>query len=219
MCAEPPDNGGGIPLYLMAKAPLPGAVKTRMRPHLAPHQSAQLARLMLRQSVETARRHWPGEVALCVLPDARHPAFAQLAAEHQLEVTAQTGADLGAKMLAALQRGGARAGCAAVMGCDVPHCPGAVLATAHALLARGGNPVGPARDGGFYLLGLQRAAAIDALFNGVDWRAPATLDAVRARAATAGVRLRDLPTLRDIDHYPDLQWLAGVDAAYRPFVA
>lgn len=213
MCAEP---RAAIPLYLMAKAPRAGRVKTRMRPELNAAAAARLARLMLEQTVENACRHWPGQVVLCIWPRAGHPAFTRLAAKHQLAVTVQADTDLGGRMLAALERGIARAGGAAVMGCDVPHCPGEVLAAAHDLLARGENPVGATDDGGFYLLGLRRAEA--ALFDGVGWGGPAVLAAVRARAAAAGVRLRDLPPLRDIDRYPDLQWLAGVDAAYQPFV-
>jgi hypothetical protein len=44
------------------------------------------------------------------------------------------------------------------------------------------------------------------------------LDAVRKRAASAGVELSELPSLRDIDQYPDLQWLAGIDHAYKQFL-
>ena len=228
MCADAADDDAmrtdrspparAIPLYLMAKAPQAGEVKTRMRPELNPAESAQLARLMLEQTVDKACRHWPGEVALCVSPDPDHPAFARLARKHRLAVTPQADADLGGRMMTALTHGIARAGCAAVLGCDVPHCRGDILVSAHAMLARGDNPVGPAADGGFYLIGLQRGVD-ESLFNGIDWNEAATLAAVRARAAAAGVRLCELPPLRDIDRYPDLQWLAGVDAAYQPFVA
>ncbi len=202
----------------MAKAPTPGEVKTRMGPQLGPRQSAQLARRMLEQSVATACRHWPGEVTLWVWPDAGHPVFARLAGKHRhrLTLAIQPDADLGARMMQALKTGIARAGCAAVMGCDVPQCPGAVLAEAHALLVRGENPLGAAEDGGFYLLGLQRAD--DALFSGVRWGGGAALAEVRARARGAGLRFAELPRLRDIDRYPDLEWLAGIDAAYRRFL-
>jgi len=206
-----------IPLYLFAKAPRAGEVKTRMQPQLSAAAAARLAQFMLGQTVENACAHWPGAVALCVAPRLDAPAFARLAARHQLAVTLQTGGDLGGRMQAALAAGIARAGAAAVMGCDVPHCPGPALARAHALLVRGENPVGATFDGGFYFLGLQRAEA--ALFAGVEWSGPAVLEAVRARAAAAGLQLTDLPRLRDIDRYADLQWLAGVEPAYRRFVA
>ena len=237
MCADrdrsAPAGHRAMPLYLMAKAPVPGEVKTRMAPRLDPEQSAQLAHLMLVQTVAAACRHWPGVVTLCVWPDPDHPAFTRLAAKHGIKVTTQIDADLGVRMMAALKQGIAHAGGAAVMGCDVPHCPGEILARAHALLVGGENPLGPAADGGFYLLGLQRGAGadesagdetaveeapIEALFNGVRWGGSAQLDEVRARAVAAGLRFCELPTVRDIDRYPDLEWLAGIDDAYKRFV-
>lgn len=211
-----PAERGPLPLLLFAKAPRAGEVKTRMRPHLTADAAAQLARKMLEDTVAGACAHWPGEVALCVRPRADAPVFAELAARHGIAVTVQTGADLGARMLNALSAGIARAGAAAVMGCDVPQCPAAVLAAAHALLVRGENPVGGCADGGFYLLGVRRAPA--ALFAGVEWSGAAVLATVRARAAAAGITLTDLPKLRDIDRPADLRWLASVAPAYRRFV-
>ncbi|MGR3914361.1 MAG: TIGR04282 family arsenosugar biosynthesis glycosyltransferase [Gammaproteobacteria bacterium] len=205
-----------VPLILMAKAPLPGAVKTRMQPGLSAAAAAELAHVMLVRTVARARRHWRGEVVLCAAPDAAHPLFAELADEYALRLATQRGAGLGARMLAALRAGIARAGCAAVMGCDVPHCPGEALARAYELLARGENPVGPAADGGFYLLGLQCADA--ALFRGVDWDGGAQLRQVRARAARRGIALTELQCLRDIDRYADLEWLAAQDASYARFI-
>jgi len=195
-------------LCLMAKAPLPGTVKTRMQPGLSAAAAAELARLMLAHTAARARRHWPGEIVLCAAPDAAHPLFAELAGEYGLRLAGQSGAGLA---------GIARAGCAAVMGCDVPHCPGEVLAQAYDLLARGENPLGPAADGGFYLLGLQRAD--DALFRGIDWDGGAQLEQVRARAARCGIAFTELQCLRDIDRYADLEWLAAQDASYARFIA
>ncbi len=216
MCAE---SAIPIPLYLMAKAPVPGQVKTRMAPEIGPRQSAKLARLMLAQTVANACRHWRGEVALCVWPRHAHPVFVQLAERYRLTITSQIDADLGSRMMAALKQGIARAGRAAVMGCDVPHCPGEILAGAYAMLARGENPVGPAEDGGFYLIGLSNLSrAENSLFNGICWDDPAPLQQVRENALSAGLHLSDLPPLRDIDRYADLQWLAGIDDAYKPFV-
>ena len=216
MCADRFAKNRAIPLYLMAKAPLPGEVKTRMQPHLGRRQSARLAQLMLEHTVDTACRHWRGEVTLCVWPNPDHPVFTRLAGKHQLAVTTQIDADLGTRMMQALKQGIARSGCSAVMGCDVPHCPAEILAEAHAMLVRGENPVGPAEDGGFYLIGLHRAD--ESLFRGVNWGGGAELEQVRERAQCAGLRLAELPPLRDIDHYPDLEWLAGIDDAYRRFL-
>ncbi|MDA7972858.1 MAG: hypothetical protein MPK10_09920, partial [Gammaproteobacteria bacterium] len=72
-------------------------------------------------------------------------------------------------------------------------------------------------DVGFYLLGLQRAD--DELFRDVDWGGGGQLAQGRARASRRGVALGELPRLRDIDRYADLQWLAAHDASYARFTA
>lgn len=217
MCVKPtPSRRAAIPLYLMAKAPIAGLVKTRMQPEISPAQSACLARLMFAQTVITACRNWHGEVVLCVTPNPDHPMFVQTAAEHQLNIITQINTDLGTRMMHALAHGIARAGCAAVMGCDVPHCAGEIFSDAHAMLARGENPLGRSQDGGFYLIGLQHTN--ESLFSGIQWGTQDAWSAVSMRGRRAGVYFSALPTLRDIDHYADLQWLASVDAAYQPFL-
>ena len=214
-----PADAAAIPLYLMAKAPVAGAVKTRMMPALSAKSAADVARLMLQQTAEKASRNWRGKVVLCAAPDATHPIFRDLADEFSLAVTTQIKADLGARMLAALCDG---VGAAAVIGCDVPHCPDKILRDAHAQLAAGKNIIGACEDGGFYLLGLQRKAITraetDGLFNDIKWSEKTTLTQLRTRAKAINITLTDLPTLRDIDHYKDLKWLAKIDSAYRHFL-
>ena len=256
-----PANAAAIPLYLMAKAPVAGAVKTRMVPALSAKSAADVARLMLQRTAENASRNWRGKVVLCAAPDATHPIFRDLADEYSLAVTTQIKADLGARMLAALcdgvggvgaealQDGAGEVGAAAVqagdgktdsaalrsgvggmliadaaavIGCDVPHCPPEILTRAHDQLAAGKNIIGACEDGGFYLLGLQRKAITraqtDGLFNDIKWSAKTTLTQLQTRAKKINITLTELPTLRDIDHYKDLKWLAKQDATYRVFV-
>ena len=231
-------RGGGtaIPLYLMAKAPVAGRVKTRMTPRLNAQRAAQLSHAMLAQTLATACEHWRGEVVLCASPAAEHPAFIKLTRAHGVAATTQLDADLGARMLHALQTGVARAGRAAVMGCDVPHCPPEIYRQLHSALMRGENPLGESEDGGFYCIGLQ-ADCINVnarnsscnnlfgntlfgntLFNDINWHSADTAAAVRANAQRLGVKFHALPRLRDIDHYADLTWLASIDARYQKFI-
>src|SRR5689334_23308224 len=106
----------------------------------------------------------------------------------------------------ALAYGIARHGAAAVLGCDVPHCPWDVLDDAEAALARGDCVLGPADDGGYYLLGLTQARA--ELFEGIAWGGPDVLAATLARATALDIEFTLLPRLRDIDTAADL-WLVG----------
>jgi len=80
--------------------------------------------------------------------------------------------------------------------------------------------IGPAFDGGYYLLGLPRPAPV--LFEGIDWGTERVLAQTRDRAAAAGLHLTELPPRRDLDTVDDLvALLNGVDVDHPrlgPFV-
>ena len=205
------------PLYLFAKEPVPGRVKTRLQDRLSAEQCADLAQQMLLQSVQTATRFWPGERILCVLPRRNAAIFQSLAARYRLAVVEQCGADLGARLLTALQAGVDAAGAAAVMGCDVPHIDGAILQAGYRRLSDGEDVIGPSIDGGFYLLGLHRLPPT--LFDRIEWGGNTVRTRLVRRAQQLGIRLHQLERLRDIDRWEDVLWLAGRDRRYARFVA
>ncbi|KAF8070873.1 nol12 [Scenedesmus sp. PABB004] len=110
---------------------------------------------------------------------------------------------------------------AVVVGSDVPDLSAGVLRAAAGLLSGGACDVvlGPALDGGFYLLGLSAAALADPrvdagrLFAGVAWSTDSVCDRTAAAARALGLRLAPpggLPRLADVDTLPDLRaWWAG----------
>ncbi len=214
-CIEMPGNAD-IPLYLFAKAPLPGQVKTRMQPPLTTEGCAELALLMLQQSVQKIVSYWPGSLVLCVSPDINHQAFTRLAETYNCDLVAQIGVTLGDRMLDALNSGIESSGSAVVMGCDVPHVTDQILLTAYREMCCGRSVIGPAEDGGFYLLGAQQWKS--EFFSGVDWGSNTVLTKVEAQALDSGLELFRLPILRDIDHWRDLVWLADLEPRYRPLV-
>jgi rSAM/selenodomain-associated transferase 1 len=191
-------------LILFAKQPLPGEVKTRLLPDYSPERAAEIAAFLIRATVELAASSWPGDVALHVWPDVDHPLFQELAREFHIRLAPQAGGDVGARMLSALRAGVERHGCAAVMGCDVPHCGWDVLDLANDLLARGKNVLGPTEDGGYYFIGLQEARP--ELFENMPWGGNQVLPMTLARAEAAGMEFDLLAQLRDIDTARDL-WL------------
>jgi len=205
-----------IPLYLFAKAPVPGAVKTRMQPHITPLQSAELATMMLVQSVETVCRFWPGKLILTVTPNADHPAFCRLAKTHQFEVEVQVPGNLGDRMFHTLAQGIKYHDKAVVMGCDVPQISGESLQCVHQLLLENKNVIGPASDGGFYLLGLTRVDPV--YFDGVQWGGNRVFSRVCKNLEDHGVELHKIPELRDIDNWEDLILLSDQDQRYHGFV-
>jgi hypothetical protein len=203
-------------LILFAHAPVPGEVKTRLAAHCGPQKAAEIAALMVRMTVELAADAWPGEVSLYVAPDSAHPLFRELAGEFHIRLAAQVPGDPGQVMHAALSEGIARHGAAAALGCDVPHLPLAVLEDAYELLARGKSVLGPAEDGGYYLLGLQ--APCPALFEGVNWGGRTLLAETLERAAACGLHFELLPLERDIDTWEDLYLASRRLPVLEPFV-
>ena len=205
-----------IPLYLFAKAPVPGQVKTRLTPALTPDHAAAVATLFLMDSMETLASHWPGRVILTVTPDSGHRVFQDMIRQHGIEWQSQVQGDLGQRLLAALSHGVHHHGRAAVMGCDIPHLPGEILTMAHSLMLEGRAVIGPAKDGGFYFLGVAQVGP--QLFAGVDWGGEAVFEQIMANFAACGIEPAVLPVVRDIDTPGDLQWLATRDKRYRQFV-
>ncbi len=203
-------------LYLFAKAPLPGEVKTRMQPMLSPDACANLAAIMCRQICATLHQHWHGMTVIKAAPDSNHPLFKSLSQRYGFELEAQIGSDLGERMNEALSDGIGRGGSAAVIGADVPHIPAAIVREACHSMNQGRSVVGPASDGGFYFLGLHQPAPD--LFRGIRWGEEDVLQDLLDRADAASIGISFLPELRDIDRYEDLLWLADQEREYSEFV-
>ncbi len=210
----PPKPGPVI--YLFAKAPRDGLVKTRMQPALSRPMCTDLAVQMLRQVSHTLSRHWHGPRVICAWPDAKHDVFVQLKREYGYELDIQQGRDLGERMHYALLQGIAREGAAAVVGADVPQIGGEIFRQVETWLGQGKEVVGPSEDGGFYLLGLHTADP--GLFQHIRWKEESVLSQVLERCRFRGRRFHRLPTLRDIDQVGDLQWLAKRDRRYLRFL-
>lgn len=105
-------------------------------------------------------------------------------------------------MADALQSMLARADAAILIGTDCPDLSVGLLVEAFEALRTSDVVIGPAFDGGYYLIGLRRQAP--ALFEGVAWGTSEVLAATLARAASLGLVVHKLPTLSDVDEPGDL---------------
>jgi glycosyltransferase A (GT-A) superfamily protein (DUF2064 family) len=106
-------------------------------------------------------------------------------------------------MLAAAEDGLRRAGAAIIVGTDCPTMQVDDLLAAHQALAAGDDVVlGPAEDGGYWLIGLRRCDP--RLFTGIAWSNAGVLDATRERLVTLGWRWSELVTRWDVDRPEDL---------------
>lgn len=206
-------------LCVFAKAPLAGAVKTRLQKKCGAAAAAQIAAALAEETVRRARRHWPGPLCVYGHGAGDNSFLSRLARRHQAELRPQAGADLGQRMADALRRGVAEHGAAAVVGADVPHIGGEILRRAHDALRRGDNVIGPAVDGGFYFAGIADAVP-RGLFRGLRWgHAEVLADTVQSCAALGLTFTVQLPALCDIDTWDNLTAAAAEVPALRRFVA
>jgi rSAM/selenodomain-associated transferase 1 len=116
--------------------------------------------------------------------------------------------DLGQRMSAIAADVLARADAVILVGADVPSMTPGDLIEARQALAQGCDAVlGPAEDGGYYLLGLRKHARD--LFAGVDWGTPQVLMQTRVRMLGLGWRTHDLSVRWDVDTPEDYDRLAA----------
>jgi hypothetical protein len=195
-------------VLVFARAPVPGRVKTRLAPVLGEEGAAALHRRLVRRTlaIALAALPGPGAVELWCTPDTRHPFFTGLAAELGVRLRRQVGSGLGERMSGALRAALAETGPAVLIGTDCADCGAADLDTALTALEAGSPAVlGPALDGGYWLLGLLRWSP--RLFDGIDWGSARVLDQTRAALAELGWRWTELAARRDVDRPADLAGL------------
>lgn len=187
-------------VLVFARAPVPGASKTRLVPALGAAGAAALSERLLLRTLSVARGH---ALELWCIPSTAHPVFAHCGREFGLELRSQRGADLGERMAAALEDALARAPWAVLIGTDCPELTAGDLRRAAQVLQEGADAVlGPAADGGYYLIGLRRPLAN--LFPGVPWGTDAVLAETRRRLGESGCHWEELPVRRDLDRPEDL---------------
>jgi glycosyltransferase A (GT-A) superfamily protein (DUF2064 family) len=188
-------------LLVIAKAPAPGRVKTRLTPAYTPKEAAALAEAALRDTLDAVLAT-PARRRILVLdgePGAWLPPG--------FEVAPQCGGGLDARLAAAFALCGAE-GPALLIGMDTPQVSPRLLTTGLEP-GPGEAAFGPADDGGFWALGLGSPALHGRLVLGVPMSSPTTGAAQRDRLVGAGLTVRELPPLRDVDTPDDARAVAA----------
>jgi rSAM/selenodomain-associated transferase 1 len=215
---RPGAGPGRVAVAVMAKVPEPGQVKTRLCPPLTALQAAALARCFLLDRLDQLREVPDSETLVAFDPKEREEEMRSLVSPGT-RLVPQEGADLGARMdrlLTGLLAEG-HAG-AIVIGTDSPTLPTAYLRRACDAIrdAAVDLVIGPAEDGGYYLIGLRAPAA--ALFVDMAWSTATVTAETLARAGRLGLRPALLPSWFDVDRGEDLARLRAPASreAFRP---
>ena len=183
-------------LLVIAKEPRPGRVKTRLTPPFTPEEAAGLAEASLADTLHAVAAT-PATRRVLVLDGAPGPWLPP-----GFDVVAQCAGGLDERLAEAF------AGCAGpalLIGMDTPQVTPELLTVDFADCDAW---FGPAQDGGFWALGL--ACPDPALLRGVPMSTPMTGAVQRERLVAAGLRVRDLPALRDVDTAPDARAVAAL---------
>jgi len=193
-------------LVIMAKAPRPGLVKTRLAQRLPVKAITELYRCLLDDTMTLARSLNNVEVAI-MCPASDVEALTQLA-HGAVRVVAQKGDGLAAgltSVFAHFTAGGQQR--VVAFNSDSPHLPASVLASAFAALSDHDVVVGPTNDGGYYLVGAR--AAHPTLFDGDGMGTESALEALLARARRLQLSVGFTDPFYDIDVEGDLTRLAA----------
>lgn len=199
-------------LAFFAKLPIAGQVKTRLADKTSPAFAAQVAEAFLRDIVAKFS-NFESERFLVFAPSDSASYFAGIAGE-RFRLEAQGSGDLGdrlAEFIECRYAEGARK--VIVLGADSPTLPVEYVMQAAAELERTDVVLGPATDGGYYLLGCTRV--LPPIFHGIDWGGPKVLGQTVDRARAAGLRLALLPPWYDVDTHDDWEMLRGHFRAMR----
>ncbi len=193
-------------LVIMAKAPRPGTVKTRLVPSLAPSAVISFYRCLLDDTLALARSLDDVEVAImCPYSDVEE--LAHLAGK-DATVVAQKGEGLAAgltSVFAHFTEDGARRVIA--FNSDSPHLPASVLENAFETLAVHDVVVGPTHDGGYYLVGA--TTSHPTLFTRDGMGTSSALERLLSRTQALKLSVGFVPPFYDIDVAEDLTRLAA----------
>ncbi|MFZ1103750.1 MAG: TIGR04282 family arsenosugar biosynthesis glycosyltransferase [Hyphomicrobiaceae bacterium] len=181
----------------MAKAPVAGRVKTRLAREAGLATAVRFARHRVAALVQRVGTDARWSTVLAVVPDS---ATLSRAWPRGVPLMPQGGGDLGQRMQRLLGRG--PPGPVVIVGTDIPDVARGHIAAAFALLGRHDAVLGPAEDGGYWLIGMRRRPRVLRAFARVRWSGPHALGDTLANLRGHSVAL--MPTLRDVDTAADL---------------
>lgn len=191
-------------LVVVAKAPRPGDVKTRLHGKLTPAEATELYSCFLRDRIQEISGLHHMDLAIAYTPADSKNYFVQFLS-NGFQVFSQQGKDLGERLhhifMQKLNQG-YRA--VTIVDSDTPDLPKSIVSRACRLLSSDAVDAvfGPCEDGGYYLVGLREPRG--ELFTGIPWSTAGVLPLTLEKAAAMGLRHELLPQWNDLDTFEDL---------------
>ena len=191
-------------LVVVAKAPVPGEVKTRLMPEFSPEQAADLYRCFLHDRVRAVSALKGIDLAIAFTPEDAGETFAPFA-RNGFRLFAQRGKNLGERLnnifveqLACVYDA------VSIIDSDSPDLPGSTVEESFKRLLSDQADVvfGPCYDGGYYLVGMRKPHP--PLFRGIPWSTESVLATTLEKANELKLKTDLLPWWNDLDTFEDL---------------
>ena len=202
-------------LIMMAKYPEPGQVKTRLAAEIGAGHAAELSKRFILDLLQTlSSLDW--EIQMALYPWERKAEMSAVVGEKYVLVP-QRGRDLGERMGQVFIQLFAEAFQEIIMiGTDAPDLPAEFVVEAFSALADHDAVLGPACDGGYYLIGFRRGVFSPQLLDGLPWSMPEIFVQQLKRLREQNLQVYILPPWQDMDTLADLKKMAGL-AVMTPF--
>ena len=190
-------------LIIFAKAPVPGKVKSRLIPAIGKHKATSLYKQLLSKTIDTAMQSGFSSIQLWINGNLKHPDIFEFKHRYGLKLYSQHGPTLGARMCNAFDTVLRNHSYAVLIGSDCPSLIVSDIQQAAAYLENNMDVVlGPAEDGGYYLIGLRKNNF--QLFNNIKWGTASVAKETCARIDSLNWKSGFLPKRKDLDRTLDL---------------
>lgn len=212
-------------LIVFTRFPDPGKTKTRLIPALGAKGAARLQRQMTEHIIATAAKvsNLPG-LTIEVRHEGGSTGLMQEWLGSQFSYRPQGPGDLGRRMARAFEEAFRDSkGAAVIVGSDIPGISADIIQQAFEGLQKNDLVLGPAHDGGYYLIGMKNtipAETYPRLFDGIHWGSGEVLSQTLQTVRESGLRFVLLESLADVDRPVDLHiWQEVKKTAAKPSLA
>jgi len=191
-------------ILVYAKAPVEGAVNTRLIPDIGIQAATKLQYDLIHQRLSMLENARLCSVYLMCAPDTQHECFQQCNEKYSITLSAQSGSDLGERMFNGIRHALLQFKYCIVIGTDAPALDETMIRRAIDILHSGKDVVFvPAEDGGYVLVGLQHP--YDFLFRQISWGSSKVMQQSRNQLDSHGIPYTEMSTCWDVDRLDDYQ--------------
>jgi len=191
-------------LVVVAKAPVPGQVKTRLGPEFTTAEASDLYRCFIRDRIREIGNLAGIDLAISYTPEGSETYFTRFLS-NGFQLFPQRGKDLGERLSNIfVDKLAGEYDAVSIIDSDTPDLPRSIAAQSFRLLMTAGADAvfGPCHDGGYYLVGLRRPHP--ELFMDIPWSTAEVLPRTLEKAHRLGLETKLLPPWNDLDTFEDL---------------